>query len=485
MAEKKLNLSSLLNNSSNEEVKITDNVDDTIEINEETQDINVPESETVEEETGNSVNSSETNTIKLDISALKKDENADNIWKADMDLQEQTLKPENENEKINMLQNENDLEEIVSKVNVDDIIEDMTVKDDSEILGNYKSDFENKKEKIIEEQINGEKNNKREKDVDESSKNGTIVKIGSEEKNSEKIVEQNDKIKKITDMNNWKNNKWKQLDNSKANVDWQKKWKSKIGILLLLIIILILTLIAFYFKEELKKLLYPTPSIIVEGQDEELIDTSIIDSTETGSTVIQEPEVPEVIIQEKNRLMKQQILEKYLNKQENNSELENNQEIEETGNIGITDEEMKEINEIISNIVDEKVELIEEIVSEIPGNVEFIEENTSLESATSTYRKDLYEVYSKEKIDEFLTSKQYHPSQVFYKLTGLYWVGNNENVENLYDYVKIKTQIDPRDFWFRSGPANFFAMRVLVEDPELFKYYLTTLEKNVETNETE
>jgi hypothetical protein len=162
--------------------------------------------------------------------------------------------------------------------------------------------------------------------------------------------------------------------------------------------------------------------------------------------VIQEPEVPEVIIQEKNRLMKQQILEKYLNKQENNSELENNQEIEETGNIGITDEEMKEINEIISNIVDEKVELIEEIVSEIPGNVEFIEENTSLESATSTYRKDLYEVYSKEKIDEFLTSKQYHPSQVFYKLTGLYWVGNNENVENLYDYVKIKTQIDPRDF---------------------------------------
>ncbi|MDR3150343.1 MAG: hypothetical protein LBU14_01640 [Candidatus Peribacteria bacterium] len=79
MAEKKLNLSSLLNNSSNEEVKITDNVDDTIEINEETQDINVPESETVEEETGNSVNSSETNTIKLDISALKKDENADNI----------------------------------------------------------------------------------------------------------------------------------------------------------------------------------------------------------------------------------------------------------------------------------------------------------------------------------------------------------------------------------------------------------------------
>jgi hypothetical protein len=58
-------------------------------------------------------------------------------------------------------------------------------------------------------------------------------------------------------------------------------------------------------------------------------------------------------------------------------------------------------------------------------------------------------------------------------------------VENLYDYVKIKTQIDPRDFWFRSGPANFFAMRVLVEDPELFKYYLTTLEKNVETNETE
>ncbi|MDR3150342.1 MAG: hypothetical protein LBU14_01635 [Candidatus Peribacteria bacterium] len=119
-----------------------------------------------------------------------------------MDLQEQTLKPENENEKINMLQNENDLEEIVSKVNVDDIIEDMTVKDDSEILGNYKSDFENKKEKIIEEQINGEKNNKREKDVDESSKNGTIVKIGSEEKNSEKIVEQNDKIKKITDMNN-------------------------------------------------------------------------------------------------------------------------------------------------------------------------------------------------------------------------------------------------------------------------------------------
>ncbi|MDR3150341.1 MAG: hypothetical protein LBU14_01630 [Candidatus Peribacteria bacterium] len=162
--------------------------------------------------------------------------------------------------------------------------------------------------------------------------------------------------------------------------------------------------------------------------------------------MIQEPEVPEVIIQEKNRLMKQQILEKYLNKQENNSELENNQEIEETGNIGITDEEMKEINEIISNIVDEKVELIEEIVSEIPGNVEFIEENTSLESATSTYRKDLYEVYSKEKIDEFLTSKQYHPSQVFYKLTGLYWVGNNENVENLYDYVKIKTQIDPRDF---------------------------------------